>query len=41
MGNLDKAYWDVVKPIMWYLKGTKKKCLCYGKFPLKMQGLIM
>ena len=38
MANPGKAHWDVVKSIMTYLKGTKSKCLCYGKGPLELKG---
>ena len=36
--NLDKAYWNAVKSITRYLKGTKNKCLCYGKGPLELKS---
>ena len=33
MANPGKAHWNAVKSIMRYLKGSKNKCLCYGKDP--------
>ncbi|MCO5562840.1 hypothetical protein L7F22_016475 [Adiantum nelumboides] len=33
-----RLHWDAVKSIMRYLKGTKNKCLCYGKGPLELKG---
>ena len=38
MANPAKTHWKVVKSIMKYLKGTKNKCLCYGKDPLQLKG---
>ncbi|KAH6557514.1 hypothetical protein KP509_1Z109900 [Ceratopteris richardii] len=38
MANFGKAHWDAVKSIVRYLKGTKSKCLCYGKDPLESNG---
>ena len=38
MANPGKAHWNAVKSIMRYLKGTKNKCLCYGKDPLELKG---
>ena len=31
MANPGKAHWNAVNSIMRYLKGTKIKCLFYGK----------
>ncbi|MCO5587877.1 hypothetical protein L7F22_041829 [Adiantum nelumboides] len=38
MASPCRLLWDAVKSIMWYLKGTKNKCLCYGKGPLELKG---
>ncbi|MCO5586528.1 hypothetical protein L7F22_040468 [Adiantum nelumboides] len=38
MANPGRLHWDAVKSIMRYLKGTKNKCLCYGKGPLELKG---
>ncbi|MCO5588830.1 hypothetical protein L7F22_042790 [Adiantum nelumboides] len=38
MADLGRLHWDAVKSIMRYLKGTKNKCLCYGKGPLELKG---
>ncbi|MCO5568331.1 hypothetical protein L7F22_022030 [Adiantum nelumboides] len=38
MANPGRLHWDAVKSIMRYLKGTKHKCLCYGKGPLELKG---
>ncbi|MCO5579895.1 hypothetical protein L7F22_033760 [Adiantum nelumboides] len=38
MVNPSRLHWDAVKSIMRYLKGTKNKCLCYGKGPLELKG---
>ncbi|MCO5611249.1 hypothetical protein L7F22_065501 [Adiantum nelumboides] len=38
MANPGRLHWDAVKSNMRYLKGTKNKCLCYGKGPLELKG---
>ncbi|MCO5556884.1 hypothetical protein L7F22_010438 [Adiantum nelumboides] len=38
MANPGRLHWDAMKSIMRYLKGTKNKCLCYGKGPLELKG---
>ncbi|MCO5578707.1 hypothetical protein L7F22_032552 [Adiantum nelumboides] len=38
MATPSRLHWDAVNSIMRYLKGTKNKCLCYGKGPLELKG---
>ncbi|MCO5584158.1 hypothetical protein L7F22_038081 [Adiantum nelumboides] len=38
MANPGRLHWNAMKSIMRYLKGTKNKCLCYGKGPLELKG---
>ena len=33
-----RAHWDAIKSILRCFKGTKGKCLCYEKVPLKLKG---
>ena len=40
MANPAKTHWKVVKSIMKYLKGTKNKCLRYGKRPIRAEGFL-
>ncbi|MCO5603651.1 hypothetical protein L7F22_057802 [Adiantum nelumboides] len=37
MANPGRLHWDAVKSIMRFFKGTKNKCLCYGKRPLELK----
>ena len=38
MANPCRAHWEAIKSILGYFKGTKGKCLCYGKGPLELKG---
>ena len=38
MANPGRAHWEAIKSILGYFKGTKGKCLCYGKGPLELKG---
>ncbi|KAK2366240.1 putative mitochondrial protein [Trifolium repens] len=40
MSNPGKTHWEAVKWILRYLRGTKEKCLCFGKGELKVQGYV-
>ena len=40
MSNLGKAYWETVKWILRYLRGTTEKCLYFGEGELKVQGYV-
>ena len=37
MANPGRAHCEAIKSILRYLKGTKDKCICYGKGPLKLK----
>ncbi|PNX88007.1 hypothetical protein L195_g044107 [Trifolium pratense] len=38
MSNPGKAYWEAVKWVLRYLRGTTKKCLYFDKEEIKAQG---
>ena len=38
IANPGRAHREAIKSILRYLKGTKGKCLCYGKGPSELKG---
>ena len=40
MSNLSKQHYEVVKWMLRYLQGTTKKCLCFERGELKLQGYV-
>ena len=38
--NLSKQHYEVVKWMLRYLQGTIKKCLCFKRGELKLQGYV-
>jgi hypothetical protein len=40
MSNIGKQYWETVKWILRYLRGTTNRSLCFRKGELKLQGFV-
>ncbi|KAL4379562.1 hypothetical protein GQ457_02G035640 [Hibiscus cannabinus] len=40
LSNLGKVHWEAVKWILWYLRATRNKCLCFGKGKPELIGYI-
>jgi len=38
LANLDKQYWQAIKWILRYLKGTSHYCLCFGHDEIVLEG---
>ena len=38
LSNPNKDYWEVMKWILRYMKGSSRMCLCFGEFELILEG---
>lgn len=40
MSNPEVEHWNAEKWILWYLRGTSNRCLCFGGSNIDLRGYV-